>query len=403
MAAMKKKAISGVGIFKDGDGKGNEFWRVRLGKRFTGGKVIKKSFHTHKAATAWVEEQQKPKTENGAHYFELSPSQVAEAVDAYKRITKKASLTEIIDYWFKHACPVGGTRLFEAVADEFLKSREAMNCKSTTMRNYRSSAKILKEEFGEVEIHDIRKADIEDWISESDWEPRTRKNYIVTLTTVFNYAIDSDYCVVNPAERVPRPILDDKPPGILTPAQALALLKAAAGCVPEILPGIAIGLFAGLRRSEVCALDWSEIDLTAKTIEIKAAKAKTRQRRIVTVQDNLCEWLNNHHRAKGPVAPDVDVFGERLKHLVKGRKATDDDPGRPAVVQEWPHNALRHSFGSYYYGKSKNENLTAAEMGNSPAVVFKHYRALVKAEDVTAYWAIRPEQLAGTEAPVGKC
>jgi hypothetical protein len=102
--------------------------------------------------------------------------------------------------------------------------------------------------------------------------------------------------------------------------------------------------------------------------------------------------LNDHHRAKGPVAPDVDVFGERLKHFVKGRKATDDDPGRPAVVQEWPHNALRHSFGSYSYGKSKSENLTAAEMGNSPAVVFKHYRALVKPEDVTAYWAIRPPE-----------
>jgi hypothetical protein len=234
ISGMKKKLPSGVSIFKDSDGKDNEFWRVRLGKRFTGGKVVKKTFHSHQAASDWVDEQKKPKAQSGAHFFELTPSEVAEAVDSYKRLDRRASLTEVVDFWFKHACPIGGTKAFELVTAEFLKSREAMNCKPNTMRNYRSSINILNEEFGKVEIHDIRKPDIEDWIAESDWEPRTRKNYIVTMTTIFNYAIDSDYCVVNPAERIPRPILDDKPVGTLTPAEALGLLGAAAACMPEM-------------------------------------------------------------------------------------------------------------------------------------------------------------------------
>lgn len=391
---MRKKQQSGVSIRKDHDGKNSEFWRVRLGKRFTGGKVIKKTFPTYKEAVKWVGEQSQPKIASGAHYFELTPTQVGEAVDAYKRIKGKGTLTEIIDYWLKHACPAGGTRLFEAVTKEFIKSRNAMRCKATTMRNYRSAIKMLNEEFGQVEIHGIRKADIEDWIAESVWEPRTRKNYIVTLTTIFNYAIGSEYCAVNPAERVPRPILEDKPPGILTPSEAEKLLAAALDCMPEMATPIAIGLFAGLRRSEICALDWSEIDLEARTIEVKAGKAKTRQRRIVTIQENLTEWLLKSSKKNGRVAPDVDLFGERLKHLVNGRAATDDDPGRPAVVKEWPHNGLRHSFGSYHFGKYKNENLTAAEMGNSPGVVFKHYRAVVKQPDVESYWQITPYTVA---------
>lgn len=391
---MKEKQVSGVNIFKDDDGKGNVFWRVMLGKRFTGGKVIKKSFATKAAAKKWFAEQHEPKVASGAHYFELTPAQVAEAVDAYKRIDGRAALTEIVTYWLKHACPAGGTRLFEAVTKEFIKSRNAMQCKATTMRNYRSAIKMLNEEFGQVEIHGIRKADIEDWIAESEWEPRTRKNYIVTLTTIFNYAIGSEYCAVNPAERVARPILEDKPPGILTPGEAEKLLAAALDCMPEMATPIAIGLFAGLRRSEICALDWSEIDLEARTIEVKASKAKTRQRRIVTIQENLLEWLLKPTKKKGDVAPDVDLFGERLKHLVNGRAATDDDPGRPAVVKEWPHNGLRHSFGSYHFGKYKNENLTAAEMGNSPGVVFKHYRAVVKQPDVESYLQITPYTVA---------
>jgi integrase len=202
--------------------------------------------------------------------------------------------------------------------------------------------------------------------------------------------MDREYCPANPAARIQRPLLDDRPPGILTPVQAEALLQAAVDCMPEMVPAVSIGLFAGLRRSEICALDWSEIDLAASHIEVKGLKAKTRQRRLVSISDNLGEWLRPYSQETGAVAPNVDAFGEKLKLLVRGRPKTEDDPGQTAIVAEWPHNALRHSFGSYFFAKSKNENLTSAEMGNSPAMVFKHYRALVKPQEVERYWAIKP-------------
>jgi len=152
---------------------------------------------------------------------------------------------------------------------------------------------------------------------------------------------------------------------------------------PLMVPGIAIGLFAGLRRSEVCALDWSEIDLDERYIEVKAAKAKARQRRLVTISDNLAAWLKPYAEAKGPVTSSTneDVFGERLK-----------DISQASGIKEWPHNALRHSFGSYFFAKSKDENRTAAEMGNTPGVVFKHYRALVRNGDEEKYWKINPNK-----------
>lgn len=36
----------------------------------------------------------------------------------------------------------------------------------------------------------------------------------------------------------------------------------------------------------------------------------------------------------------------------------------------------------------------AQEMGNSPAMIFKHYRELVKPKDATTYWAILPQEQA---------
>jgi hypothetical protein len=37
-----------------------------------------------------------------------------------------------------------------------------------------------------------------------------------------------------------------------------------------------------------------------------------------------------------------------------------------------PPNFARHSFCSYHYALHRNENLTAAEAGNSPNVIFSN-------------------------------
>jgi integrase len=204
------------------------------------------------------------------------------------------------------------------------------------------------------------------------------ENYLVTLVTFFEWAKDRGYAVLNPAERVPKPLLDDRPPGILSPKQAIKLLKRTRDIDPELLPSIAIQLFAGLRRSEVGALDWNEIDLAEKHLEVKAAKAKTRQRRLVSIQPALTDLLDGKHFKAGPLWQwSIDNYSERLAHLAE-----------KAEINPWPHNALRHSFGSYYYALTRNENQTAAEMGNSPQMVFRHYRALVKPAECTAFWAI---------------
>jgi integrase len=369
-------------------------WRVTIGKKITGDKKQRRFFSTEKEAKDWIEEKMVERKKKGEDAFGITDKLRLEAMECQKRLKEAdadVSLTKAVDYYLLHAMPAGGKKTFSEVAEKFLISREKIGCKPKTMTQYRSYIKVINKEWAEEYIHEISQEDLEDWLAESEWAPRTRKNYIVTLTTMMGFAITRKYRVDNPAAQVERPILDDKPPGILTPAQAGMLFDAAKECMPEMITPIAIGLFAGLRRSEICALDWSEIDLDERHIEIKGTKAKTRQRRLVSISDNLLAWLQAYSQDSGPVAPNVDLFGEKLKHLVHGRPKTDDDPGRPAIVAEWPHNALRHSFGSYLYGKCKNENLTAAEMGNSPAMVFKHYRALVKPPQVEAYWKIMPD------------
>jgi integrase len=385
-----KDLPSGVGVTTAVNGSGVKYWRIRLGKRFTGGPIVLKDFRNLDDAREWVTKQRAQAAATGQASYSLTIAQMADARSAFDLLKGKATLATCAKYWLKHAAPSGGVKTWKEISSDFMTSRRAIGCKPKTLVQYESYLRVIGEEWNDVNLSEIKRQDIEDWLAEMDWSGRTRKNYLVTLTTIFSWAMEREYCGENPAKKINRPILDDNAPGILTPIQAEALLQTAKECLPEMVAPIAVGLFAGVRRSELCALDWSEIDLSARHIEIKGIKAKTRQRRLVSISDNLLEWLRPYAQESGPVAPNVDLFGEKLKHLVRGRPKTVDDPGRPAIVAEWPHNALRHSFGSYFFGKSKNENVTAVEMGNSPAMVFKHYRALVKPQEVVRYWAINP-------------
>ena len=57
----------------------------------------------------------------------------------------------------------------------------------------------------------------------------------------------------------------------------------------------------------------------------------------------------------------------------------------------WQKNALRHSFISYRVADTQNVNQTALECGNSPSIIFKHYRELVRPAEAKKWFGIAPE------------
>jgi integrase len=66
-------------------------------------------------------------------------------------------------------------------------------------------------------------------------------------------------------------------------------------------PFLAIGAFAGLRKNELQQLDWNEVNLERGFITVAAHKAKTRQRRLVPISENLKLWLQPLAQKQGPV------------------------------------------------------------------------------------------------------
>jgi site-specific recombinase XerD len=245
-----------------------------------------------------------------------------------------------------------------------------------------SVLKSFAKTFGERPIHTVLSFDIEEWIaSNRHWKPETRLNYLKDLRALWNYALKHNYVPENPVDRLERPTVPNVAPGILTLDQSRSLLKQAAQVKgpQSMLPYVAIGLFAGLRSAEITRLDWKEVDLTERLIEVKAENSKTRQRRHVQMSDNLAAWLKDYLQKSG-----------RVVHMDRPEGALSRLADK-AKIEPWPKNALRHSYASYHLAKHSDAARTALELGhNSQSLLFRNYRELVKATRAGEYWAITP-------------
>jgi integrase len=63
---------------------------------------------------------------------------------------------------------------------------------------------------------------------------------------------------------------------------------------------------------------------------------------------------------------------------------------REAGIKTWPANALRHTAASAWCCLEHDVSKVAAWLGNSPAVIHQHYRALLTHEQATAWFNVRP-------------
>ena len=120
--------------------------------------------------------------------------------------------------------------------------------------------------------------------------------------------------------------------------------------------------------------------INRKFIEVKADKAKTKRRRLITIEPNLLAWLTPHAKKSGKVLPP----NARNKTEVARKKAG---------LEKWPENGLRHSYASYHLAHFKDANRLALELGHGTTqMLFAHYRELARPEDAKRYWKIVPVQ-----------
>jgi integrase len=272
-------------------------------------------------------------------------------------------------------CKITASQLADEVIDA--KRRDGMS--DAYLSDLKLRLTRFCRDFGHRPIASVTVEEIDNWLRALPGSPKSRANYRANIGVLFSYATKRRMLDFNPILHTARPKLPDNPPEIFAVNELRALLETAHQHLPDVLPMLAIGAFAGLRDAEIKRLDWSEVDLARGHIEVKAAKAKSARRRIVPIQPNLAAWLRPYSGMTGALVP----LGARGK-LDRVRKA--------AGLARWPQNGLRHSFASYRLAACHDAPRVAAELGHtSPQMLYSSYRELVLPEEAERYWKLVPD------------
>lgn len=162
------------------------------------------------------------------------------------------------------------------VADDWLKSRR--DIRANTLRNYRDSLKYAKRDLGAMKIQALRQAHVDEWVSmmlESGsmagkaLAPATVRLALVMLQQVTEYATRQGLIARDPAEYVESP---RQRPAKVTTADVWTKEQVqtfADKAKDDRLHAVFLMSCYGLRRSEVCGLRWSDIDLARGTLSIE--------------------------------------------------------------------------------------------------------------------------------------
>lgn len=232
---------------------------------------------------------------------------------------------------------------------------------------------------GRQPIDSVKPPEIEVWLAANHWSAKSQKGKLTDLRSFYAWCVRRQLLAHNPAEAVELPRVPDPEPSLHTPDQVTAVLEAARKHDLNICRALAVRYFAGLRSAEANRLAEEDILVDRGWLEVKAAKAKTRKRRLVQIRPALAAWL-----ALGGRLPLHDA-NTRLARFVA------------ACGVPWPHNVTRHSFCSYHLAAFGSAAGTALEAGHTENVLFSNYRELTTKDQAEAFWGIRPANCTSSE------
>jgi len=303
------------------------------------------------------------------------------------------------------------SKLVPEAVKEMLEAKE----KEGASKQYMKALKVYLNKFKasfQSQLRSVTTGDVGDFLRNMSGSPRSKNNARQVLGAFYKYAkergwVTRDHDVV---ELVPKFKQKAGAIEIFTPWEIVQYLN---NVRDELVPFVAIGAFAGLRHAEIERLDWREVRLGDKFIEVTAGKSKTASRRLVPITDNLAKWLAPHAEKAGRVVP-FDNVNKQIGWLVrdtnralrlewekahgKGRKGAgkqqeqagaEHGKDKPSVLK-WKKNALRHSFISYRLADVQSAAQVALEAGNSPQIIFQHYRELVRPKDAKSWFSVAP-------------
>lgn len=264
---------------------------------------------------------------------------------------------------------------------EFLEAKQDIAEK--TRIHYTSSLKQLLKPDPNRALHSFSVADIEKILKQYK-NLNTRRTMRRSLAVFFNWAVRHHHCLENPCDRLDKLPRDMSRISVLSLEECKRLLQAAMLLHDgAAIPCIAIGLFAGLRPSEI--RDLKPDDIGREKIRVSGGKLRRTLKRSVPIPPVLAAWLGRYPFKGSPAG-----WEGKLKILKRATQA-----------RSWAQDVIRHTSITFQAERDRNEALTAYNNGTSKQMMDAHYRELVDDENTVAeFWDLTPGKVEKTKIRV---
>lgn len=206
--------------------------------------------------------------------------------------------------------------------------------------------------------------------------PRTIARRLSAIRSFYRWLLREGRARVNPAAGVRAPKAARRLPAVLDADQLGALLDTPGAGALAVRDQAVVELFysSALRLSELCALDWADLDLTAGSVRVVGKGAKTR---IVPVGRAaiaaLIAWRSQSGRVMGPVFPGRG--GRPITPRAVQRRLECWAAVRGVAQRVHPH-LLRHSAASHLLESSGNLRAVQELLGHADIATTEVYTHL---------------------------
>jgi integrase len=265
--------------------------------------------------------------------------------------------------------------LVDGIASGAIRTKAGERYKPSVVREYERSLRLhVLPTLGGAKLSKLQRRDIQrlaDDLLASGADPSTIRNALKPVQVIYRHAIEDGDLALNPCERLRLPAARGRRERIAAPTEAAALIAALR---PEDRALWGCAFYAGLRRGELRALLWSDVDLADGLIRIERSMSghgethdpKSRAGRrgvpiVAALRDGLVEHKLVTRRDNGlvfgsSVAQPFTPTAVRKRALTAWRRADLD----PIGLHE-----CRHTFASLLIAAGVNAKAITAYLGHA--------------------------------------
>jgi integrase len=299
------------------------------------------------------------------------------------RAPSPMTLREVSEAW------LGGVR------DGSVRNRNGEQYKPSAIRGYERCLRLrILPALGAKRLTDVQRRDVQAFVDRllaEGLDPSTIKNTLNPLQAIYRRAVQREEVAINPTSGLDIPRSQGRRDRVASPSEGAQLIA----CVPTEDRAVwATAMYAGLRRGELRALRWSDVDLASGVIRVERGwddeegevAGKTRAaRRTVPVASVLRDHLVEHKLRSG--RNDGLVFGTSptapfQPSNLRRRALT---AWKAAELEPIGLHESRHTFASLMIAAGVNAKALSTYMGHaSVSITFDRYGHLMPGNEAEA-------------------